>query len=336
MSRKDSKGLFANVLGNSPAAPDPGRLEVKTASPHLQKVAAGMREIQERGQLADKLLKDGEHVVELHPNLILSSAISDRFEDMAHSASVAEIAESIQVRGQIVPGLVRPHPERPGYFQIVYGRRRLAAARMLNIKFRATIRDLSDEQAVIFQGEENTNRNDLSFIEKCAFALAQENAGFSRDVISASLSTGKSHISEMLRVAGTVPGEFLVRIGPAKDIGRRRWVEFAEKWSKNPDAVRCAQATLVPSLDVLPSEQRFAKVLAALDLKTGPSRSVQGTTSVVSKGITLAVLSHAKSGSTLRFEKAVPAGFVDFMASRIEALHDEYIAGLDVQKKTGD
>ncbi|MDQ0323529.1 plasmid partitioning protein RepB [Pararhizobium capsulatum DSM 1112] len=240
------------------------------------------------------------------------------------------------MRGQIVPGLVRPHPERPGCFQIVYGRRRLAAARTLAIKFKATIRDLSDEQAVVFQGEENTNRNDLSFIEKCAFALAQENAGFSRDVISASLSTGKSHISEMLRVAGTVPGDILVRIGPAKDIGRRRWVEFAEKWSANPDAVRRAQATLVPSLNAAPSEHRFAKVLAALDHNAGSSRSALGATNVVSKGITLAVLSHAKSGSTLRFEKAVTAGFVDFMASRIEALHDEYIAGLGVQEKTGD
>jgi ParB family chromosome partitioning protein len=336
MSRKDSKGLFANVLGDTPAAPDASRLEAKMASPHLRKVAAGMREIQERGQLADKLLKEGEHVVELDPNLILDSAISDRFEDMAQSTSVAEIAESIRVRGQIVPGLVRPHPERPGSFQIVYGRRRLSAARTLGVKFRATIRELSDEQAVIFQGEENTNRNDLSFIEKCAFALAQENAGFSRDVISASLSTGKSHISEMLRVASTVPGDILVKIGPAKDIGRRRWVEFAERWAANHDALRRAQATLVPSLNALPSEQRFAKVLAALDHKAGSSRSAQDTTSVVSKGMTLAVVSHAKSGSTLRFEKAVPAGFVDFMASKIEALHDEYVAGLGVQTKTGD
>lgn len=325
MSRKDSKGLFANVL-ESPLA-DASRPEVKISSPHLQKVAAGVRQIQERGQLADSLLKDGEHVVDLDPGLILNSAINDRFEDELGSASLGEIAASMRDRGQIVPGLVRPFPGRDGYFQIVYGRRRLAAAKTVGVKFRATIRELSDEQAVIFQGEENTNRNDLSFFEKCAFALAQESAGFNREVISASLSTGKSHISEMIRVASVVPREILSKIGPAKEVGRRRCGEFAEKWEANGNSFQRAEAVLLSAAHPTPSEVRFPKVLAALSEKTSASQPFEKTLSVISKGITLAKLSHSKNGSTIRFEKGVPTGFVEFMAARIESLHDEYLAG---------
>lgn len=336
MSRKDSKGLFANVLGHPGPQADSSGPDIKTTSPHLLKVAAGVRQIQERGQLADRLLRDGEHVVDLDPELILNSAINDRFEEGLDSASVAEIAASMRDRGQIVPGLVRPFPGRDGYFQIVYGRRRLAAAKALGLKFRATIRELSDEQAVIFQGEENTNRNDLSFIEKCAFALAQEFAGFNREVISASLSTGKSHISEMIRVASVVPRDILLKIGPAKEIGRRRWVEFAEKWEANGDSLQRATAVLLPVLHSTPSELRFQNVLAALSEKPITSHPFEKTLSVISKGMTLAKLSHSKSGSTLRFEKGVPTGFVEFMAARIEVLHDEYLAAKADQKELGD
>ncbi|APG92980.1 hypothetical protein SAMCFNEI73_pA0003 (plasmid) [Sinorhizobium americanum] len=36
-------------------------------------------------------------------------------------------------------------------------------------------------------------------------------------------------------------------------------------------------------------------------------------------------MSHAKSGSKLAFNKSVPAGFVDFVAAQIEALHDQFV-----------
>jgi ParB family chromosome partitioning protein len=56
MSRKDSRGMFANVLGqlDQPAtAPQ----QAKTTSPHLLKVAAGVRQIQEKGEVLDRLLE---------------------------------------------------------------------------------------------------------------------------------------------------------------------------------------------------------------------------------------------------------------------------------------
>ncbi len=232
MSRKDSKGMFANVLGKlgegaaesapsttagtqaaAPSAPKP------LTSPHLMKVAAGVRQIQERGELIDKLLKEGGQVVELGPGSGPAVRARRPFRRAYDDTAISELVISMADRGQIVPGLVRPVPGEggePQRYQIVYGRRRLAAAKKLGLKFKAVVRELTDEQAVIYQGEENTARNDLTYIEKCAFALTMEKAGYSRNTIAASLSTGKSHISEMIRLANTLPTSWSAPSAPRR------------------------------------------------------------------------------------------------------------------------
>ncbi len=339
MSRKDSKGLFANVL-NQLNEPEAGSSTAQTSSgssPHLAKVAAGVKEIQQRGELADKLLKDGAHVAELEPDLIAPSAIPDRFEGAYDEVAIAELKESMAERGQIVPGLVRPMKGQGGRFQIVYGRRRLAAAKQLGLKFKAVIRDLSDEEAIIFQGEENTARNDLSFIEKCSFAYSQEQAGFSRSTISASLSTGKSHISEMIRVASTLPEPLRRGIGPAPEIGRRRWLELVERWNKFPKAQEHSIAMLENLGANISSEERFAAVLSSLFEKiTRPEPPGAASLPVLSKGMKLADVRYAKSGAKLNFAKSVPEDFVRYLVGQIEEIHDAYLkeeAGKD--KRSG-
>ena len=104
MSRKDSKGMFANVLGQlGNEIPQP-IAQSRSSSPHLLKVAAGVRQIQERSDLADRLLKDAEHIVELDPTTITPSSIVDRYDPAYDAIAIADIVQSMQERGQIVPG----------------------------------------------------------------------------------------------------------------------------------------------------------------------------------------------------------------------------------------
>ena len=110
MSRKDSKGMFANVLGQLGNEISQPIAQSRSSSPHLLKVAAGVRQIQERSDLADRLLKDAEHIVELDPTTIAPSSIVDRYDPAYDEIAIADIAQSMQERGQIVPGLVRPYP----------------------------------------------------------------------------------------------------------------------------------------------------------------------------------------------------------------------------------
>ena len=337
MSRKDSKGMFANVLGKlgegvaeaappssagTPAASQPAK---PLASPHLMKVAAGVRQIQERGELIDKLMKEGGQVLELDPDAVLPSALADRFEGAYDDTAISELVISMADRGQIVPGLVRPVPGEPQRYQIVYGRRRLAAAKKLGLKFKAVVRELSDEQAVIYQGEENTARNDLTFIEKCAFALTMEKAGYSRNTIAASLSTGKSHISEMIRLANTLPDKLVRTIGPAPEIGRRRWIELMEKWITHQHSHVMVQEVLDFAGKNMTSEERFALAMSSMFVKaTKPAPKDPGPLEVVSRGIKLVDIAYGKAGGRMVFSKSVPADFVAYLAERMEELHDAY------------
>jgi ParB family chromosome partitioning protein len=327
MSRKDSKSMFANVLGQLGNDISQPIGHSKSSSPHLLKVAAGVRHIQERSDLADRLLKDAEHIVELDPATIEPSSIVDRYDPAYDEIAIREIAQSMRERGQIVPGLVRPIQGKDGSFQIVYGRRRLAAANQLGIKFKAAIRELTDEQAVIIQGEENTAREDLSFIEKCSFALAQEQAGFKRDVICSSLSTNKSHVSEMIKIASAIPRDTLLSIGAAPEIGRPRWIEFVEAWehANNPKAL-ADDVVSHRSFAELSSRDRFAAVMKALSLKGAGTANEPKRAELRSKGITLARVSYAPSGVKLNFMKNVPTEFVDYLLARIENLHEDYLS----------
>ncbi|MFC7555837.1 ParB/RepB/Spo0J family partition protein [Pseudoroseomonas wenyumeiae] len=60
---------------------------------------------------------------------------------------------------------MRPHPTEPGRFQVAFGHRRLRAARDLAKPVRAVVRPLSDRELVLAQGQENSARANLSFIE---------------------------------------------------------------------------------------------------------------------------------------------------------------------------
>ena len=137
-------------------------------------------------------------------------------------------ARSIAEYGQQVPVLVRPHPKIEGRFQIVYGRRRVLALRDLGQPVKALIRDLDDHELVLAQGQENTARRDLSFIEKCNFARQMVAAGYKRQIICDALSIDKTLISRMLSVADRIPLDVVEAIGAAPSIGRDRWLALAD------------------------------------------------------------------------------------------------------------
>jgi ParB family chromosome partitioning protein len=326
MSRKDSRGMFANVLGGlDQPAPSVAPVAGRTPSPHLMKVAAGVRQIQEKGEALDQLLKDGDHIIEVDPSDVAPSAIPDRFEGAYEGSAIEAIKESIQERGQIVPGLVRPLKDGSKPYQIVFGRRRLAAAAALGIKFRAILRELPDEEAIVRQGEENTNRNDLSFIEKCVFALAQEEAGYRRDTICASLSTKKSHLSEMLKIASAIPRAILFAIGPAPEVGRRRWLAFAETFAIRQDAAERVSVRLADHSQP-DTNLRFQVASMALQDKAPVANETEAAPSEIkANGFVLATVSYPSSGPRISFTKAVPAEFVDFLNNRMEALHSEFV-----------
>lgn len=116
---------------------------------------------------ADHLQRANDrYIQEIDPALIEHGGPADRMDELDPVAEAALI-DSIAKTGQTTPVLLRPDPETPGKFRIIYGRRRVRAIRALGMKVKAIIRDdLSEADAVVIQGQENSVRKDLSFLER--------------------------------------------------------------------------------------------------------------------------------------------------------------------------
>lgn len=175
-------------------------------------------------------------LVEVPAELIDDAGLKDRLGrlDQADGALV----ESIREYGQQVPVLLRHSPHTHGRFEIVYGRRRVAALKALGQPVRAMVRDLSDHDLVVAQGQENAARKDLSFIEKSNFARQMRDAGFDRKVICDALHIDKTVVSRMLNVADSIPLAVIEAIGAAPAAGRDRWLSLAKRIEgHSPDEV---------------------------------------------------------------------------------------------------
>jgi ParB family chromosome partitioning protein len=138
---------------------------------------------------------------------------------------------AILAYGQQVPILVRPRVNPPKQYQAAYGHRRLRAVRELNIPIRAIVRPLSDVELVIAQGQENSERRDLTFIERALFASNLNSSKFDRDTITAALAVDKPELSRLLSVVDYVGTKIIMAIGAAPKAGRPRWLALSEKMS---------------------------------------------------------------------------------------------------------
>jgi ParB family chromosome partitioning protein len=253
-------------------------------------------------------------VIELDPDLIEAGGLQDRLESDAVDDSA--LARSIGEYGQQVPVLVRPHPDQDGRYQIVYGRRRVLAMRALGQPVKALVRDLDDRALVLAQGQENTARRDLSFIEKVNFARQLQDAGYDRKVICDALSVDKTLASRMLSVAGRLPSALIEAIGAAPSVGRDRWLALADLIEAGGDGVAAAVGES--------SDARFQAVwhhLTAKPARAAPPLPREAPRVVLAEGgAPLAEASLGATTMTLKLRLAQTAGFEDWLLDNLPAL----------------
>ncbi len=243
-------------------------------------------------------IDEGAAVVALDPALIEPSFATDRLargEDAEYRRLVASMRES----GQQVPVLVRPHPDRPGCFQIAYGHRRRDAAAELGIKVQAIVRQLDDAALVVAQGKENAERRSLSFIERALFAAALQQRGFERATINAALGVHTTETTRLLAVAAAVPVALVRAIGPAPKAGRPRWLELAGHLARPGVAASLAAELARPELRRLSSDRRFDTLVARLRAAAPAELAIAGT-EVIRNRRGYAVVRVEQAGGVLR------------------------------------
>lgn len=276
------------------------------------------------GALQSSLAKLQENAVqELDAALIDDAGYEDR---LGHDGEADRmLLESLRTYGQQVPVLVRPHPEKTGRYEIVYGRRRMKALRALGVPVKAMIRQLDDHALVMAQGQENTSRQDLSFIEKASFAAQLQEAGYERQTIADALSTDLPMLSRLLKAGGAFALPVLRSIGSAPGIGRDRWLALAKLCADEPAKQRAEAALNAADFTEKNSDQRFEAVFTAASRQQEAPARAQGDdarprTLRSGSGDVLGDIRRSRRGVALTLATRGGAGFADWFEQNAEEL----------------
>lgn len=333
MSRKDQ--LRAALTRSPPELPDSNSASSSRSDPNetsapralvrsgaVGAMSRSLGQIATAAEEARALVAAGDKVVELDPGLVETSFVADRLRST--SLDNEALVQSIRNHGQQVPILVRPHPTSAGRYQVAYGHRRLRAAEELRLAVRAVVKELSDEELVIAQGQENSARTDLSYIERALFAAALEDRRFERPVIMAALNMEKTQLSRLIAVARSIPTQVANAIGPAPKAGRPRWTQLAEALRGHQEDEAVKSLLISPAFQTADSDARFNLLLTSL--KSGGERLSAETERFWEdpEGRSVVRFDRAGGGARLTFDERLAPAFAEFVLKKLSELHSEY------------
>ena len=274
-------------------------------------------------------LTAGQVIIELDPSLIDRSFIADRMDDSGEST--AELRRAIESRGQESPILVRPHPTELGRYQVAFGHRRLRVAADLQKPVRAVVKILTDRDLILAQGQENSARANLSFIERANFARQLEDAGYDRETMMSALAIDKTTVSRMISVTTRIPAETIQAVGPAPATGRDRWVELAARFESNKHLGGLSALLGSQLFKDAASDDRFNLVAEELTHRPLPAhRHSTGRKDIKSwsspDGRRVVDLTYKARSCLLSIDQRSAPGFGDYLLTQMERLFADYRA----------
>jgi ParB/RepB/Spo0J family partition protein len=131
-----------------------------------------------------------------------------------------ELADSIKQVGLLEPIIVRPHD---GEYEVVVGERRYRAAQQIGLmRIPVIIRDYSDDEVIELNLVENTQREDLSAVEKgnCCKQLMEKYPEKypTKEAVSRKVGFSTASISEWLELM-RAPEELRKMVAPSERVG---------------------------------------------------------------------------------------------------------------------
>ncbi|OQM73354.1 plasmid partitioning protein RepB [Manganibacter manganicus] len=330
MSRKDTlKAMLTRrseelPYGNS--EPNPPVPQAPQPISHVQSGAVGamgrsLGQIASAAERAKALVASGAAVVEVPSDKLSGSFAQDRLDD--EGADFMVLYQAIKDSGQKSPILVRPHPDKPDYYQIAYGHRRAKILAKLGRPVRAVVQNLTDEELVVIQGQENSARKDLSYIERGLFALTLEEQGFDRAVIMSALSMEKTQLSRLLSLTRSIPKDVIMAIGPAPKAGRPRWNALAERIAALKNQSRLDAALNDPKFSEADTDQRFVRLFNALAPKKVAGKSSRFVVKA-NNGQKIATVERTSKSVAVVVDAEESLEFGEFVAARLLELYQEF------------
>lgn len=287
-----------------------------------------VRSIEEMAENTKRLM-DGETIVEIDPQLLDVSFASDRLSE--DDAELIALRDAIKEHGQATPILVRPNPHNSERYMVVFGHRRARVALDLGVKVKAVVKKLDDQASAIAQGQENSARSNLSFIERAYFAQNLISNGMTKDVVKSALGIDDALLSKMLSVIEAVPSEMLMALGATKKIGRDKWLSLRQI-ILNPSHLNVALERLASEgFMALPEDERFDALHAYLKkystrsaAKT-PSKKAAAEKAWSSEDKAVHVsMKHKPKTVAIELSSSEARPFSDWLSGNLERIYNEY------------
>lgn len=164
-------------------------------------------------------------------------ALHDRLADECDSAATRQLLESIRQHGQKQPVLGRRlTPNSDGAeIELIYGARRLAAARELGVELLIELRDIDDHSALIEMDIENRLREDISPYERGLSYRSWLTQGLfaTQSDLAREIGVSEAQISRLLRFA-ELPATVVSAFDSHRDI-KEDWAGNLARFCKLPE-----------------------------------------------------------------------------------------------------
>lgn len=308
------------AAADAPAAPPSQAAKAASRAPGLGHLLTNWGEQSREAEQWRRALEEGAVVQEIETDLVTSFRWHDRFADFDDGAEFDALVDSILREGQIAPALLRPHPEEPGKFELVYGHRRHRACAKLGRPLRAIVRPMDDETAVTFLSRENSQHAPPSFIERARQAdKLLKDTGWTVQFTADVLGVQRSEVSRY-RMVMTLPERLVLQIGGDPTIGRPTWLNLETLWRDKGARERITGELDRIERQAVRGQRAMRRLVAAGRPKTdeGDVFRPKGTKEAVMRRDLTA------SADRLIIDKRVAAGFGDFLWERLDDLWKEW------------
>lgn len=167
--------------------------------------------------------------LELAPEVIDPSPFQARqhFSD----EELQELKESIRLQGMLSRIRVRPHPKKEGRYQLVYGERRLRAAKLLNWStVPCESAEYTDEELIEMGLAENLQRENLEPLEEARLfrdLLDRPDKLYSIRTLAESIGKHKNYVEERLALL-RLPQDVLQILEEQPKVSLRALIELAK------------------------------------------------------------------------------------------------------------
>lgn len=286
-----------------------------------------VRSIEEMAENTKRLM-DGETIVEIDPQLLDVSFASDRLSE--EDAELLALEEAIREQGQATPILVRPSPQNSDRYMVVFGHRRARVAMKLGRRVKAVVKKLDDVASAIAQGQENSARSNLSFIERAYFAQNLLSNGMTKDTVKSAIGIDDALLSKMLSVIETVPSAMTLALGACKKIGRDKWLSLRQL-ILNPAHLSIAlEKTGSDDFMALQEEDRFdalhnyLKKYSARSAAKAPAKAVAEKSWASGDNAVRFSMKQKPKSVAIELTSAEARPFSDWLSGNMDSLYETY------------